>query len=366
MSQQVRLYFVLIPGELDNVVSPLPSSKNVILEHYNQHHTHKIWLITPSPIFSSSFLSLFLFFTISSWPVEHQLDSLEMKNVVFLTENLYTTLNTKVKRCFRFVFSSVESRLGCFCRQLALTLLILRLDCSEREKQKFNSYFQISVKTLLNIGRAAVLESDTKVERCENFEGKFLTENFWYCSLPPDILFGFYFELPISSASKDIWNRRGTRPQYQELLGSRLLIPIHICVKYKYYSRTPCLTGHHPDAKEEGNVPPVLDASSVLLTPGSSKKWRKSPSFKMCTFETFVFKSGFEVADVKTRFSALRDRILPFLSDFALARCIQNSSWNTPSWWPVSIDSNFGFTVEGVQNFGHYHWPIRRIFVFCV
>ena len=98
--------------------------------------------------------------------------------LIFLTEDLHTTMNKKVKHCFRFVFSSVESRLGCFCRQLALTLLILRLDCSEREKQKFNSYFQISVKTLWNIGRAAVLESDTKVERCENFEGKFLTENF--------------------------------------------------------------------------------------------------------------------------------------------------------------------------------------------
>ena len=141
----------------------------------------------------------------------------------------------------------------------------------ERNKM-FNSYFQISVKTLWNIGRAAVLESDTKVERCENFEGKFLTENFWYCSLPPEILFGFYFELPFSSASKDIWNRRDTTPQYQELLGSRLRIPIHICVKYKYNSRTPCLTGHHPDAKEEGYVPPDLDASSVLLTPGRSRK----------------------------------------------------------------------------------------------
>ena len=94
---------------------------------------------------------------------------------------------------------------------------------------------------------------------------------------------------------------------------------------------------------------------------------KKIPSLKMCTFETIVYKSGFEVADVKTRFSAFRDRILPFLSDFALARCIQNSSRNTPSWSPVTLDSTFGFAVEGVQNLGHYYWPpIRRIFVFCV
>ena len=53
-----------------------------------------------------------------------------------------------------------------------------------------------------------------------------------------------------------------------------------------------------------------------------AKKWRKSPSLKMCTFETIVYKSGFEVADVKTCFSAFRDRILPFLTDFALARCM--------------------------------------------
>ena len=149
----------------------------------------------------------------------------------------------------------------------------------ERNKM-FNSYFQISVKTLWNIGRAAVLESDTKVERCENFEGKFLTENFWYCSLPPEILFGFYFELPFSSATKDIWKRGGTTPLYQELLGSRLRIPIHICVKYKYYSRTPCLTGHHPDAKEEGNDPPVLDACSVLLAPKRSQKMKKISLFE--------------------------------------------------------------------------------------
>ena len=148
----------------------------------------------------------------------------------------------------------------------------------ERNKM-FNSYFKISVKTLWNIRRAAVLESDTKVERCENFEGKFLTENFWYCSLPPEILFGFYFELSLSSPSKDIWNRRGTRPLYQELLVSRLLIPKHICVNYKY-NRTPCITGHHPEAKEECNDSPVLAASSVLLTHRRSQKMKEISLFE--------------------------------------------------------------------------------------
>ena len=46
-----------------------------------------------------------------------------------------------MKHCFRFVVSSVESRLGCFCRQLAHTRLILRLDCSEREKQNVQLLF---------------------------------------------------------------------------------------------------------------------------------------------------------------------------------------------------------------------------------
>ena len=40
------------------------------------------------------------------------------------------------------------------------------------KKKKIHFYFSIPVKTLLNIGRAVVLESDPKVKRCEKFESR--------------------------------------------------------------------------------------------------------------------------------------------------------------------------------------------------
>ena len=42
------------------------------------------------------------------------------------------------------------------------------------KNKKIYFYFSIPVKTLLNIGRAVVLESDPKVKRCEKFESRVL------------------------------------------------------------------------------------------------------------------------------------------------------------------------------------------------
>ena len=136
-------------------------------------------------------LSLFWFITISSWPEQHLLTSHMMSSLsswqrIFTLQwikkwNIVLDLSSQVLKVGSDAFVDNSRSLFWSSGWIAL---------KERNKM-FNSYFQISFKTLLNIGRAAVLESDTKVERCENFEGKFLTENFWYCSLPPEILLDF-------------------------------------------------------------------------------------------------------------------------------------------------------------------------------
>ena len=118
--------------------------------------------------------------------------------------------------------------------------LILRLDCSEWEKQNVQLLFPNIRQNFVEHRKSSSFGIRYKSWKVWKLRGQVSNWKLLILLSPSWNPVGFYFELPISLASKDIWNRRGTRPQYQELLGSRLRVPIHLCVKYKYHSRTPC------------------------------------------------------------------------------------------------------------------------------